>query len=286
MNKQIDRNVTLIVLVSVVVSGMMLGSINATAQSSSGEIEISPSEVQLNNGESKTVDVNYDSSSDIMNPRGLEFDVNYDPEVISITNVEYAEYLSGGIDKGIEVRDGTIELGRRIDSSANADGGTVATISIKLADGVDEGDTTNVDINNVIVKADSVPVPDAIGGTVEAAEGTEEISQGIEIVDPTISGMPVDSSSSTHTLDFDVNNVSADGEPDNVTVTLPTDTVVVEEITETTVTDSEGVVEPTSPNPANRNSPGNEINFTINPETESEVKNLTVNIEMKLSTTS
>lgn len=273
-----------VLLASIVFASVILTPISVSGDSSAGEIQVSPAEVSLAEGESQTLEINYDSLSG-QNPTGIEFIVEYDPEVISVVDVNDGGYLKGDL-ASIGTEPGRVGYGKQNNDNQRADeSGTVATITIELADGVDEGDTT--DITFASVTAVGVEgTPETIDGTVEAAEETPQnpVDYDVQIVDPTISKSSVGSSPSDHTLQFDVINLSSDNDIDNFTVKLP-DNVVVEDITETTVV-KRGTTEPVAlegSDPATDPSPGNEINFAVNPIGSSETQALTVEVDMRLS---
>lgn len=273
-------------LATTLVAGLTLSLAGVAGGASAGEVRVAPGEVSLQGGEQQTIEINYDSLSS-PNPEGMEFAIEYDPDVITVTEVSEGAYFSGGFGSPT-TSPGEVRFGIAKDDPVSQDSGTVATITIELADGVDEGDTTDITFTSVTAVGVE-GTPETIDGTVEAAEGTEETPQNpvdydVQIVDPTISKSSVGSSPSDHTLQFDVINVSSDNNIDSFTVKLP-DNVVVEDITETTVV-KRGTTEPVAlegGDPATDPSPGNEINFAVNPIGASETQALTVEVNMRLS---
>lgn len=273
-------------LATTLVAGLTLSLAGVAGGASAGEVRVAPGEVSLQGGEQQTIEINYDSLSS-PNPEGMEFAIEYDPDVITVTEVSEGAYFSGGFGSPT-TSPGEVRFGIAKDDPVSQDSGTVATITIELADGVDEGDTTDITFTSVTAVGVE-GTPETIDGTVEAAEGTEETPQNpvdydVQIVDPTISKSSVGSSPSDHTLQFDVINVSSDNNIDSFTVKLP-DNVVVEDITETTVV-KRGTTEPVAlegSDPATDPSPGNEINFAVNPIGASETQALTVEVNMRLS---
>ena len=273
-------------LATTLVTGLTLSLVGVAGGASAGEVRVAPGEVSLQGDEQQTIEINYDSLSS-PNPEGMEFAIEYDPDVITVTDVSEGAYFSGGFGSPT-TSPGEVRFGIAKDDPVSQDSGTVATITIELADGVDEGDTTDITFTSVTAVGVE-GIPETIDGTVEAAEGTEETPQNpvdyeVQIVDPTISKSSVGGSPSDHTLQFDVINVSSDSNSDEFTVELPDD-VVVENITETTVV-KRGTTEPVAlegSDPATDPSPGNEINFAVNPIGASETQALTVEVNMRLS---
>lgn len=283
-----NKQTIVALLVTILFAGIILSSFNVAGQSSAGEIRVDPGEVSLQEGESKTLEINYDSLS-TANPEGIEFVVEYDPDVITVTDVSEGEYLSGGFGSK-NISSGRVGFGRTKSGPVNQDSGTVATITIELADGVSQGDKTNITFTSVT----SIGVegtPETIDGTVEAADDTEEEQKyppeyNVQIEETKISKTTVDNSKSNHTLTFNVRNVSTDGKSDNFTVKIP-DQVTVEDITKTTVTErgTNNAVELTGDDPTEDPTPGNKINFAVNPSTVSEPQDLRVEVIMELSAT-
>ena len=276
-------------LATILVTGVTLSSVGVVGGASAGEVRVEPGEVSLQEGEQQTIEITYDSLS-APNPEGMEFVLEYDPDVITVIDSSPGAYFSGGIGGDFNNSPGEVRFGIAKDDPVSQDSGTVATISIELADGVYKGDTTDITFTNAIsFVGDNTRTPETIGGTVEAAEETEETPQNpvdydVQIVDPTISKSSVGSSPSDHTLRFDVVNVSSDSNIDEFSVKLP-DNVVVEDITETTVL-KRGTTESVAlegSDPATDPSPGNEISFAVNPIGSAETQALTVEIDIRLS---
>lgn len=281
-----NNQIVATLLATTLVAGLTLSLVGVAGGASAGEVRVAPGEVSLQNGEQQTIEINYDSLSS-PNPEGMEFAIAYDPDVITVTDVSEGAYFSGGFGSPT-TSPGEVRFGIAKDDPVSQDSGTVATITIELADGVDEGDATDIAFTSVTAVGVE-GTPETIDGTVEAAEGTEETPQNpvdydVQIVDPTISKSSIGSSPSDHTLQFDVINVSSDNNIDDFTVELPDD-AVVENITETTVV-KRGTTEPVAlegSDPATDPSPGNEINFAVNPIGSSETQALTVEVDMRLS---
>lgn len=281
------QSIGVLLALAVFASGILIPL--TVAGQSTGEIRLSPSDVSLKEGETRTVEINYDRLS-AANPKGIEFILEYDPEVISVVSTSKGEYLADAYADGPTTSSGKIEFWAVQTNPAEADTGTVATITIELADGVSRGDATDL----TFTKARTIGTessPKTVGGTVDAIESTDKTPQekyDVQIVDSTLSLSPktVDGSSGEHTLKFDVADVSADDERDNITVTLP-DSVAVEDITNTTVTNTNGkVVQLVSDDPATLPNPGNKINFAVNPIGATDTQRLNVEIKMTLSAAS
>jgi len=278
-------------LATILVAGVTLSSVGVVGGASAGEVRVEPGEVSLQEGEQQTIEITYDSLS-APNPEGMEFMIEYDPDVITVIDASPGAYFSGGIGGDFNNSPGEIRFGIAKDNPVSQDSGAVATITIELADGVDKGDTTDITFTDAIsFVGEDTRTPEMIDGTVEAAEGTEEAPQNpvdydVQIVDPTISKSSIGSSPSDRTLQFDVVNVSSDNSNDEFSVKIPDD-VAVENITETSVV-KRGTAESVpleGSDPATDPNPGNEINFAVNPIGSSETQALSVEVKMRLSAT-
>ena len=277
-------------LAAALVAGLTLSSVGVVGAASAGEVRVTPGELSLQDGDQQTIKISYDSLS-TPNPEGMEFAFEYDPDVINVIDRSPGAYFSGGIGGNFNNSPGEVRFGIAKDDPVGPDAGTVATITIELADGVEQGDTTPISFTSV----DTVGVdgtPETIDGSVEAAERTEAapenpVEYDVEIDDPTLSpDSPVGSAPSEYTLSFDVVNVSAnnDPDPDRFTVTMP-EKVTVAEITNTTVVErgTDEPVELVGSDPATDPDPGNEINFAVDPIGPSETQALSVTVELRLS---
>jgi hypothetical protein len=109
---------------------------------------VEPDETTLEAGDPETIEINYQSPS--QNPDAIEFVVEYDPDVMTVTEVSEGGYLSDGIG-GKSDDPGRVGFGRADTDGepADKDSGTVATITVELADGVSEGDTTPIEFTSV-----------------------------------------------------------------------------------------------------------------------------------------
>ena len=270
-----------------------LGSFTVAGQSPTSEIRVDANETELIKGESEEIKINYESPA-AGNPHTIEFNLNYDPKVVTVTGVSSGEYIPGSFDSITESKG---ELGfASVEPNVepvDTESGTVATITIELADGVDVGDETMIKFTDAKVRPSDLGTPETFNQTITAAEGTEspddtgeEPEYEVEIKDPVLSKMPVDETASSHELSFDVANVSTDGATDNFTVTLP-EKVSVTNIVGTNVTEQNtgDTVELVGNDPADDPNPGNEIDFAVSPPVASEPQDLRVKVEMNLSAT-
>jgi len=284
-------NATVAVLLTVTVfAGTVVAPFGVTGQSA-GEmrVNVASGETELEQGETKTVEINYQAPAG-QTPDTVGFDLEYDPSVLSITreNVNSGGYIDNSISNK-NVSNGVVEFTEFSfdpDNPSVNPGVPVATIEIELADGVDEGNQTDLEFSDVTLFPEDIGTPETIGTTITAASGTQTTPDyNVEIRNPTLSQTPIDGTPSEHTLNFNVANVSADNETDEFTVTLPEE-VTVEDITETTVTDAGGNPIEVADDPAEENAPGRELKFTVNPDSEeTAVKTLTVEVTMELSAT-
>jgi hypothetical protein len=101
-----------------------------------------------------------------------------------------------------------------------------------------------------------------------------DVSAGVQVVNPSLTPSTVDSSTSTHTLSFEVQRVSADAVTDNVTVTIP-DTVELEEVSTANVVNRDIDIEASSTE--------NTINVEANPDQKAETVDLEIELKLKLS---
>jgi hypothetical protein len=263
-----------------IVAGQSTGVIQAGSDSG---------ELMLEEGESRTIELTYASPTN-GNPTAVGFTAKYDPNVISVTNVNNGEYITPGITAEESLRDDSVVFDRvrSVEGPVEKDEGTVATITVELADGVNKGETTNIEFTRVVVKPDKLGEPEKINKTITAAAGTEDTPQNspnydVEIRNPTISGKAIGETPSEQTLSFDVANISTDNKKDNFTVTIP-NKVSVKDVSKTTVTDASGNTVDVSNDPADEDNPGRELKFTVNPYSEeTKVKTLSVKVKMELS---
>lgn len=292
--------------VLVLIIGMLLCIPPVAGQPSDGEISVNPSQVSLDEGESQTIAVEFQSSSDL-NPTSAEYNIEYDEDVISVTSQNQGGYLGGDvIDKDISA--GTIGYGESSGNTDGKDGGTISTITIEPASGANASETTVIKFTNVVIGevSDEVTVLSVTktDGSVEITEDIPEKSNDgsndgsdneepsnetggeVQIKSPEIGGLPVSANTaSSHDLNFEVENISADGEVDNFDLTLPEE-VTVEDITSTSVTDStDNNVELVGTNPAAESNPDREVEFSVDPEGGG-TRTLSVEVAMELSATS
>jgi len=99
-------------------------------------------------------------------------------------------------------------------------------------------------------------------------------STPVELSNVSFSGGPVTKETDSHTLSFDVANLSADGDPDEFTVTLP-GTVDLDSVESVTVTDTN--LQPSY------DTNDNKITFEVNREAEIEIQQLSLKVELRLS---
>lgn len=287
-----NKRIIAALFVAVLSTGIIMGSFTVAGESSTGEIRVDPGQTQLDADESKNIDIKYDTLS-AANPEGIEVVIEYDPNVIAATEVNRGGYGDNSdIFADNSSVPGRVKIGlvkSQSGESFSDDKGTVATVAIELADGVNQSDTTNITFTDVEVIGGSTP--ETINGTVEAAEGNQKTPQdgsepNVQIVNPTLSDSTIDSSPSEYTLSFDAVNVSSDGDDDVFTVRLP-DNVTVESINKTEVIKKESgeIVEIVGDDPATNSNPGNKISFTVAPEADTKTQTLSIEVEMKLSAT-
>jgi len=288
MSKQKYIIIVTTLLVATLSAGAVIGSLSVAGESSTGEIRVAPNQTELSADESKEIDINYDTRS-ATNPEGVDFVIKYDPDIINVTKFRRGGY---GSSSNIFVKNrtpGRIKAGVfKAQSGVLSDNkGTIATLTIELADGVNQSDTTDIRFTRVTIIEGSKPK--TTDGTVKATESTQEerkrgTKPDVQITDIDLSEDTVDSSPREYTLSFDALNVSADGQDDEFAIRLPNNVTVVN-INRTTITkrDSGEAVEIVGSDPAADPNPGNKISFTVDPEATARTQALTVEVKMVLS---
>ena len=149
------------------------------------------------------------------------------------------------------------------------------TATVSLDAGVSEDDELRFEIDPDVPDADPTTVSRkvTVGPVSESGQSTGQV----ELLNPTLSNGPVDSTPSNHTLSFTASNVSADDDPDSFSIELP-ETVGIEDdnIKEVNVTNGEYNVTPSVD--------GDTINFEVDPDSENtSVVDLDIEVDMTLS---
>jgi hypothetical protein len=182
-----------VVSVLLVGSAALSGSVGAQSQ---GQLSFNTTDITIAQGESETVAITYDSPDDV-NPAGIEYKIQYNPEVITVINQNQGDYLGGSAvaEDPINTATGTVEYAevRFAESGTSTDSGTVATITMEPAVAVDEGETATLTFSDVEV---SDPEGSAISTTTDSA--TVQIDAGTSLEDD-IANL----TAPTDTLDFD-----------------------------------------------------------------------------------
>lgn len=167
-------------LTLVVVSVAGGASFAVAGQSTAGEIqaELDSTDAELAEGQTKIVDINY-TAPDAGNPDSVLFELEYDPDVISVEEVNSGDYLSNGqeVANDIDNINGSVtyEITQGPDSPADSAAGTVATVEIKLAEGVEEDDSTTIEFTSASVWPEDIGDPKQINSeTITAADGIEK----------------------------------------------------------------------------------------------------------------
>jgi len=164
--------IAILAAVSVLV---IVGSLTVAGQSTAGEIrvDLDAGESELEAGESKTIPITYQSPA-TGNPDTVGFNLEYNPDMINVTDVSSGGYISPSV-VSTNISEGYIgytafeTTGEPVDAEA----GTVATITIELADGVDKGDQTDIKFTDVSIRPADLGIPETFNQTITAAEGTE-----------------------------------------------------------------------------------------------------------------
>lgn len=127
--------------------------------------------------------------------------------------------------------------------------------------------------------------------TLTVESNDDSASQPINIVEPTVKLTNVsldpatvtDGTAADHTLTFDVLNVSDDGQQDTFTVTLPPELTLTTPITDNNVTATDTTGKQIN---ISATSHDNEITFTTSPDTDVELRDLTIKSQFTAQTSS
>ncbi len=148
MNEIKVRKSVIAVISTLILLGAAMGATSVGAQSADGEIAVSPTDVSLEQGESRTVAITYERLSDAT-PQGIEYTLSYDPDVISVTDQEQGSYLGGrALVNNISTPGETEYVEAIFDGSGvEKSSGTIATITIVPTSGAESGSTTDLEFN-------------------------------------------------------------------------------------------------------------------------------------------
>lgn len=171
---------------------ILITASGSVAAQSEGQLSFETGEIGLSQGGIQTIDITYDSPPDAK-PAGIEYDIHYDPEVISVTQQSQGEYIGGTIIANtINNSEGTVEYtDTLLGSNTDSDTGTVATITIEPTVAVDEGESTVLEFSNVgVTRYDSdnnvVTVPTTADSTmVQIEEGNSVQDKVANLTAPT-----------------------------------------------------------------------------------------------------
>jgi len=114
---------------------------------------------------------------------------------------------------------------------------------------------------------------DSTGAAESEITVVEKIRDEVEITTADIAPSTVTNSSSVHTLEINVENVSADGEPDEFSVEIP-DKVGIQSVDSASIVDKPISVE--------NSTEGNEITVEVDPESDSLTTDLVVEVDVEL----
>ena len=170
------RKSVIAVLVTVILLGTAVGATSTSAQSTDGEIALSPTEVSLEQGESQTIAITYERLSEAT-PQGVEYTLVYDPNVISVADQEQGSYLGGRVLVNDASTPGEVEY---LEAIFDGDGvknssGTIATITVEPTSNLEDSATTELEF--ATAKASEAGTKfdiTTINGTVEA-EAADQI---------------------------------------------------------------------------------------------------------------
>jgi len=172
----------------IVIFGIVIGATSASAQSTDGEITVSPTDSTIEQGESKDIAITYDRLS-TATPQGIEYSITYDPAVITITNQENGSYLDGNTFTNDISTPGKVEYAEAIFNGGGVEtnSGTVATITVEATSDVDNGATTTLEFTTAKASEGSseftitttngtveTEAPDPTDGSTDEDSGTEE----------------------------------------------------------------------------------------------------------------
>jgi len=214
--------------------GAAMGATTVSAQSSDGEVAVSPTDVSLSQGESQTIAVTYERESNAT-PQGIEYTLTYDPAVISVSDQEQGSYLGGNALINNVSTPGEVEYAEvALDGDGTeATNGTIATITIEAASDVDDRATTTLEFTRAKASEGSTEfVITTTNGTVEAEiptqtdDSADESSDSEETTDDESDsqGAPEEDSDSEETMDDTDNQDATDTENETTAGTELNDT--------------------------------------------------------------
>jgi len=252
--------------------GAAMGATTVSAQSSDGEVAVSPTDVSLSQGESQTIAVTYERESNAT-PQGIEYTLTYDPAVISVTDQAQGSYLGGTALINNVSTPGEVEYAEvALDGDgAEAASGTIAEVTIEAASDVDNRATTTLEFTTA----------KASEGSTEFAITTTDGTVETEAPDPT-DGSSDEDSDTEETTDEDSNSEETTDEDSDTEETTDEDSNS-EETTDEDATNEEIAADDSEAN--DNETTGKEDNTATTNETTTEAElNETENTEPNQST--
>lgn len=170
MNEIEVRKSVIAVLITMILLGTAVGATSTSAQSTDGEIALSPTEVSLEQGESQTIAITYDRLSEAT-PQGVEYALVYDPNVISVTDQEQGSYLGGRVLVNDASTPGEVEYLEAIfdGGGVKKSSGTIATVTVEPASDIEDSATTELEFATAKAsEAETRFIITTVNGTIEA----------------------------------------------------------------------------------------------------------------------
>jgi hypothetical protein len=182
------RQRIIVLAITAITAGMIIGTTGATGQSADGEIAVSPADVSVEQDDTQTIVITYQRIS-TATPQGIEYTLSYDPDVISVVNQEQGSYLSGDAFENSIETPGKIEYGEVLveEDGVETVNGTVTRITIEPSSNATGAETTDVEFTTARAsEAGTELIVTTTNGTIginipeQVDEGTSDDSQNAD----------------------------------------------------------------------------------------------------------
>lgn len=165
-------------LVAVMLLGIVGGIPGASAElDGQGEVSVSPEEVSLEEGETETIDVEYEVVTGDT-PQAVAYTIEYDPDVVEVTGQNTGSFLDAGANESeISNDDGVVSYVEIKDQEVDEDE-NVATITVEPTCGISGGDTTEFEFTSVDVAEEQDVNVKTVDGEIEVKGSTPPCNGG------------------------------------------------------------------------------------------------------------
>jgi len=134
----------LLITGGIIATGLILVPTQVAAQSS-GELELNNDTVTISPYEQKKIDIVYNNPTDTATG-GFEYTINFDPNVINIT-----DHSPNGFKNEINNKQGVVEYASSKTVESATTDTVISTITIRTADGATAGDSSKISFSDVKV---------------------------------------------------------------------------------------------------------------------------------------